>query len=82
MVNLRKAILSLKIPLIQRAIKGSHSDSWLSILKHNYRQDIDKLLNTGDDYIKTFFFFKSTSKTFCNDVLETWKVVTTDLEKV
>ena len=71
MVNLK----TLKISWIQRAIKDNHSDSWLSIFKHNYGQKvIDKLLNTGNDYILKLL--KSTSNLFWKDVLESWKFVT------
>jgi hypothetical protein len=74
MVNLKKD------PWIQKTIKCSHSDSWLSISKHNYGQDvIDKLLNTGDYCMLKLL--KSTSNTFWKDVLESWKFVTEGILK-
>ena len=80
MLNLRNFILSLKCSWIQRAIKGNHS--WLSILKNNYGQDvIDKMLNTGNDYVKKML--KCTSNVFWKDVLESRLFVNSkDLENV
>jgi hypothetical protein len=74
MLNLR----NLKCPWIQRAIKGNHS--WLSIFKNKYGQDvIDKMLNTGNDYVMKILKCTCTANIFLKDVLES---NSTDLENV